>query len=61
MLPMIFDAVLQKKTDYESCNPLRLVTGILFAYGLIDFIVVCDIWAYHQGQGLKEWLKFKYN
>lgn len=61
MLPMIFDGVLQKKTDYESRNPLRLVTGILFAYGLIDFIVACDIWAYHQGQGLKEWLVFKYN
>lgn len=56
MLPMIIDGTLQKKTDYESNNLLRLITGILFAYGLMDFVVVCDIWAYHQGQNFKEWI-----
>lgn len=54
ILPMLIDGILQNKTAYESNNILRLITGILFAYGLITFIVICDIWAYQQGQYVKE-------
>lgn len=53
MIPMIIDGTLQLKTSYESRNVLRCVTGLFFAYGIIAFIVVCDIWAYHLGQELK--------
>lgn len=57
MAPMIIDGICQQKTAYESKNPLRLITGILFTYGLIAFIVLCDIRAYHLGETAKQLLK----
>ncbi|MGM9567137.1 MAG: DUF2085 domain-containing protein [Clostridia bacterium] len=54
MVPLIVDGVLQLKTSYESRNPRRLITGILFAYGLVSFIVICDMYAYGLGQHVKE-------
>ena len=58
-LPMIIDGVLQLKTSYESNNILRFFTGILFCYGIIAFIVVCDIWAYNLGEQVEALLKAK--
>lgn len=53
MIPLVIDGVLQLKTSYESRNLRRFLTGLLFAYGLISFVVICNIYAYHQGQRLK--------
>lgn len=57
MLPLIIDGTMQKKTAYESNNILRFITGILFAYGLIAFIVICDIWAYNLGETVEQMIK----
>ena len=54
MMPLIIDGVLQLKTAYESRNLRRMITGILFAYGLVALIVVCDMYAYGLGQRVKE-------
>ena len=59
MIPMIIDGVLQLKTSYESNNLRRFFTGILFCYGIIAFIVVCDIWAYHLGEQVEDMIKMK--
>lgn len=53
-IPLIADGVLQLKTTYESRNFRRFITGLLFAYGLISFIVICDMYAYGLGQRVKE-------
>ena len=54
MIPMLLDGILQLKTAYESTNIRRLITGILFAYGIIAFVVVGTIESYHLGQYVKE-------
>ena len=54
MVPLIIDGVLQLKTSYESRNLRRMITVILFAYGLVAFIVFCDAYAYGLGQRVKE-------
>ena len=59
MIPMIIDGVLQLKTSYESNNLRRFFTGILFCYGIIAFIVVCDIWAYNLGEQVEDMIKMK--
>lgn len=35
MIPMVADGLIQLLTSYESNNMRRLMTGILFGYGLI--------------------------
>ena len=32
---MVADGVIQARTSYESTNPRRFVTGLLFGYGLM--------------------------
>lgn len=40
MIPMIADGVIQLKTAYESTNPRRLATGLLFGYGLAALFAI---------------------
>ena len=35
MLPMVADGMIQMLTKYESTNLRRLMTGLLFGYGLV--------------------------
>lgn len=37
MLPLLIDGYVQLKTSYESTNPRRLITGLLFGYCVITF------------------------
>lgn len=54
MVPMIADGLIQLKTAYESTNPRRFVTGVLFGYGLmtlfITSIVATVLLGYQFGQ-----------
>ena len=38
-IPMALDGIIQYKTTYVSNNPKRLVTGTLFGYGFLGFII----------------------
>lgn len=38
LVPMIFDGTLQYKTSYFSTNIKRLLTGVMFGFGLINLI-----------------------
>ena len=40
MVPMVADGFIQLKTAYESTNPRRFVTGLLFGYGLTMLFVI---------------------
>ena len=40
MVPMIADGLIQLLTRYESTNLRRLLTGILFGYGLVALVVL---------------------
>lgn len=52
MLPMVADGFLQMLTRYESTNPRRFFTGLLFGYALLAFVVVTSILAFQFGYGL---------
>lgn len=59
MLPLIIDGFVQHLTSYESTNPRRFVTGLLFGYGLVMFFVVTSILAVKFGIQIGENLKTK--
>ena len=40
MIPMVTDGVIQLKIAYESTNPRRFVTGLLFGCALAAFFIV---------------------
>ena len=40
MVPMIADGLIQLLTRYESTNLRRLLTGMLFGYGLVALVVL---------------------
>ena len=52
MVPMVADGVIQLKTAYESTNPRRFATGLLFGYALTAFAVVTLGWTYQWGYRL---------
>ena len=52
MVPMLLDGFIQLLTRYESTNPRRLVTGLLFGYGLAGFFVITNIMAFRFGYNL---------
>lgn len=52
LLPLIVDGVVQARTRYESTNPRRLVTGILFGYGGIVLFFLSVYAAYSFGRSL---------
>ncbi|MBQ6634207.1 MAG: DUF2085 domain-containing protein [Ruminococcus sp.] len=39
MIPLIIDGLIQFKTEYESNNQKRFVTGLLFGYGFINLLI----------------------
>lgn len=43
MIPLIIDGLVQLKTAYESTNPRRLITGILFGYGLASIFIFTSV------------------
>lgn len=38
VLPMAFDGGIQLVTSYESINPIRMITGLLFGFGFSAFV-----------------------
>ena len=39
LVPMVADGVIQLRTSYESTNPRRLVTGLLFGYAMVMLFI----------------------
>ena len=52
MIPLVLDGFRQKLTAYESTNRRRLVTGVLFGYGLYTLFAHSTIWAFQFGYNL---------
>ena len=56
MLPMIADGLIQRLTTYESSNIKRVITGTLFGYALVTFVVITLIATFRLGVQLgKQW------
>lgn len=57
MIPMIVDGLIQNLGHIESNNIRRLITGILFGYGLatvgIEFLILCFKYGWSIGLGLQ--------
>ena len=49
MVPMVTDGVIQLKTPYESTNPRRFATGLLFGYGLMALFIIFSIATFQLG------------
>ena len=49
MVPMILDGLIQAFTEYESTNWRRLVTGILFGFGITMLVLLGGIAAFKFG------------
>ena len=49
MLPMIADGLIQGITEYESTNVRRLITGILFGFGITMIIMMFWIAVFRYG------------
>ena len=49
MVPMIADGLIQRLTTYESSNPRRVITGVLFGYALVTFVVITLIATFQFG------------
>lgn len=60
MIPLVVDGVIQLLTSYESNNPLRFITGVLFGYALISLIIIPMIYAINRGYDLGRSLRGKY-
>ena len=52
LVPMAADGGLQALTPYESGNLRRLVTGLLFGYGLTALFLISTAWAFRFGMGI---------
>ena len=56
MVPMIADGLIQRLTPYESNNITRVITGTLFGYALVTFVVITLIATFQFGVQLgKQW------
>ena len=49
MVPMIADGLIQAFSSYESTNPRRLITGILFGFGIAMILLMLGISALKVG------------
>ena len=49
LLPLLIDGGIQALTRYESNNIKRLITGILFGYGLVNLFLISTIATYRWG------------
>ena len=52
MIPMVTDGFVQLKTAYESTNPRRFATGLLFGWALTAFALVTLSMTYQYGYRL---------
>ena len=52
MIPMAADGLIQLKTAYESTNPRRFATGLLFGWALTAFAVITLGLAFRSGYTL---------
>ena len=52
MVPMAADGLIQGLTEYESTNWRRLITGMLFGFGIAMVFLLLGIVAYHYGVGI---------
>ena len=39
MLPLMIDGIIQEKTTYESTNLKRVITGILYGFGVMSAFI----------------------
>ena len=49
LLPLAADGFLQALTPYESTNPRRLATGVLFGFGLAALFALSTRWVFLRG------------
>ena len=49
MVPMVTDGLIQLKTSYESTNPRRFATGLLFGYALMSLFIIFSIATFQLG------------
>ena len=60
LIPMVTDGVIQARTPYESTNPKRFITGLLFGYGLTVLFLLSLGAAFSFGVSLGEkWFGFR--
>ncbi len=52
MVPMIVDGLIQALTEYESNNWRRLITGMLFGFGITMLFFIATIALFKFGVGL---------
>ena len=52
MVPMVVDGFVQALTKYKSTNWRRLITGMLFGFGIAMVFLLLGIVAYHFGVGI---------
>lgn len=52
MVPMVADGLIQSLSHYESTNPKRFITGLLFGYGFFMVFAVTTIMAFKYGFNL---------
>ena len=57
MIPMVIDGFLQLLTKYESNNFKRVVTGLLFGYGLVNLYLHSVIFTLHLGNYFHQYLQ----
>ena len=57
MVPMVTDGLVQLKTTYESTNPRRFITGLLFGWALTAFAVVTLGMTYQYGYRLGQLMR----
>ena len=50
MIPMVVDGVVQLKTNYESNNIRRLITGIMFGYSLVNILIITTVATFNYGK-----------
>ena len=56
LIPMVLDGGMQQATAYESTNFRRLVTGMLFGYGIFSLFLRSMVWTFRFGFSLgKQW------
>lgn len=54
---MVLDGGVQQLTAYESGNFRRLITGLLFGYGLAVLFLHSTLWCFAYGSALGERIK----
>lgn len=52
LIPLIADGLIQQFTAYESKNYKRLITGLLFGYGIMNLFLRSTVWVFQLGYGM---------